>query len=193
MVFVGGELIGGLDVIVELEQEEELADTLGIEAKEDINTRLKKLIGKPSPSPLPSPTTLPSPSPSSLPSSITIPIPIPNHHYDRHHHPYRHAHPRPHPLLFLVSASNKIMLFMKGSPSEPRCGFSRTIVSLLSEYNIAYGHFDILGDEEVRQALKLYSNWKTYPQLYVDNELVGGLDVVKELHADGELSDILSS
>eukprot|EP01059_Diplonema_ambulator_P008524 TRINITY_DN18168_c2_g1_i1.p2 TRINITY_DN18168_c2_g1~~TRINITY_DN18168_c2_g1_i1.p2 ORF type:complete len:208 (+),score=80.99 TRINITY_DN18168_c2_g1_i1:42-665(+) len=82
----------------------------------------------------------------------------------------------------------KVMLFMKGEPSAPRCGFSRTIVSILNEEGIKFGHFDILTDEAIRQGLKTYSNWPTYPQLYVNGELLGGLDVVKELKEDGELA-----
>ncbi|CAN0135261.1 unnamed protein product [Heterosigma akashiwo] len=82
-----------------------------------------------------------------------------------------------------------VMLFMKGNPEEPRCGFSRKIVALLQEGNgFRFGHFDILGDEEVRQGLKKYSDWPTYPQLYVDGDLVGGLDIVQELKESGELA-----
>uniref|UniRef100_A0A7S1KMW7 Glutaredoxin n=1 Tax=Percolomonas cosmopolitus TaxID=63605 RepID=A0A7S1KMW7_9EUKA len=83
--------------------------------------------------------------------------------------------------------SKDIMLFMKGNPAEPRCGFSRQMVELLNKHFIDYGHFDILSDEEVRQGLKAYSNWPTYPQLYAKGELVGGLDVVRELDDEGEL------
>ncbi|XP_038161108.1 glutaredoxin 3 [Cyprinodon tularosa] len=82
------------------------------------------------------------------------------------------------------------MLFMKGSPQEPRCGFSRQLVGLLKEHHVTFSSFDILQDEEVRQGLKTFSNWPTYPQLYVDGELVGGLDIVKELAASGELENI---
>ncbi|XP_067908818.1 glutaredoxin 3 [Heterodontus francisci] len=80
------------------------------------------------------------------------------------------------------------MLFMKGTPQEPRCGFSRQIVEILNEHNIRFCTFDILSDEDVRQGLKVYSNWPTYPQLYVNGELVGGLDIVKELAETGELN-----
>lgn len=79
------------------------------------------------------------------------------------------------------------MLFMKGAPQEPRCGFSRQIVAILKEHSVQFSSFDILSDEEVRQGLKTYSNWPTYPQLYVNGELVGGLDIVKELAESGEL------
>lgn len=84
-----------------------------------------------------------------------------------------------------------VMLFMKGSPSQPRCGFSRTIVDILKSYNVQFGHFDILQDEEVRQKLKEFSNWPTYPQLYASGELLGGLDIVKEMVENGELLDNL--
>ncbi|XP_041065777.1 glutaredoxin 3 isoform X1 [Carcharodon carcharias] len=79
------------------------------------------------------------------------------------------------------------MLFMKGTPQEPRCGFSRKIVEILNDHNIRFCTFDILSDEDVRQGLKVYSNWPTYPQLYANGELVGGLDIVKELAETGEL------
>ena len=71
-----------------------------------------------------------------------------------------------------------VMLFMKGTPSAPQCGFSRQMVALLRERQVRYGFFNILADDEVRQGLKEYSNWPTYPQLYVGGELVGGLDIV---------------
>lgn len=86
---------------------------------------------------------------------------------------------------------SKIMLFMKGNPSQPQCGFSRTIVGILNETGHKYDSFDILSDEEVRAGLKVFSNWPTYPQLYVDGELVGGLDIVKELLQQNELEDAL--
>lgn len=81
--------------------------------------------------------------------------------------------------------SSQVMLFMKGSPDAPRCGFSRQAVNLLNEADIAYGTFDILSDEDVRQGLKKYSDWPTYPQLYAHGELVGGLDIMKEMKEDG--------
>lgn len=80
--------------------------------------------------------------------------------------------------------SSDVMLFMKGSPTAPRCGFSRQVVEILSEAKIGFGSFDILTDEDVRQGLKEYSDWPTYPQLYVKGELVGGLDILKEMKND---------
>ena len=78
-----------------------------------------------------------------------------------------------------------VVVFMKGSPSNPRCGFSRSLVELLKTEHIAFASFDILEDNEVRQGLKSFSDWKTYPQLYVNGELVGGLDIVKEMVVEG--------
>lgn len=93
----------------------------------------------------------------------------------------------------LKSLINKaeVMLFMKGSPEEPRCGFSRTMVGVLSDAGIKFESFDILGDNSVRQGLKTFSNWPTYPQLYVRGKLIGGLDIVKEMAEDGDLADQL--
>jgi len=83
-----------------------------------------------------------------------------------------------------------VMLFMKGEPDAPQCGFSRTIVALLREHGVNFEHFDILEDEEVRQGLKRFSNWPTYPQVYAHGELLGGLDVCKDLAESGELARI---
>jgi len=82
-------------------------------------------------------------------------------------------------LTKLVKAA-PVMLFMKGTPSAPQCGFSRTLVGLLREKSVKYGFFNILADDEVRQGLKEFADWPTFPQLWVEGELVGGLDIVKE-------------
>ncbi|KAK4545731.1 hypothetical protein LTR36_002685 [Oleoguttula mirabilis] len=79
----------------------------------------------------------------------------------------------------LVKAA-PVMLFMKGTPSAPQCGFSRQTVSVLRDRGIRYGFFNILADDEVRQGLKEFSDWPTFPQVYVSGELVGGLDILKE-------------
>jgi Grx4 family monothiol glutaredoxin len=84
-----------------------------------------------------------------------------------------------------------VMLFMKGNPDLPRCGFSKTIVSILQEANIEFSSFNILSDEEVRAGLKEYSDWPTYPQLYAKGQLVGGLDIVKEMVEGGNLKQQL--
>ncbi|KAF7316038.1 Monothiol glutaredoxin-4 [Mycena indigotica] len=77
----------------------------------------------------------------------------------------------------------RVVLFMKGTPEEPRCGFSRKISTLLREHAVDFAHFDILSDEDVRQGLKKLNDWPTFPQLIVDGELVGGLDIVQEMIA----------
>ncbi|ORZ34337.1 thioredoxin-like protein [Catenaria anguillulae PL171] len=84
-----------------------------------------------------------------------------------------------------------MVLFMKGTPQQPRCGFSRQTIELLSKYNARYSTFNILADDQVRQALKVFSNWPTYPQLYINGELVGGLDILKEMDAAGELGELI--
>lgn len=85
--------------------------------------------------------------------------------------------------------SDAVMLFMKGVPTAPRCGFSRQAVEILQEHKVPFGSFDILSDEEVRQGLKKHSNWPTYPQIYVNGELQGGLDILKELVEEGNLAE----
>mmetsp|Transcript_129516 Transcript_129516/g.192807 ORF Transcript_129516/g.192807 Transcript_129516/m.192807 type:complete len:240 (+) Transcript_129516:292-1011(+) len=84
-----------------------------------------------------------------------------------------------------------VMLFMKGTPDAPQCGFSNKMCDLLKSNKIPFSAFNILSDNDVRQGLKEFSNWKTYPQLYVKGELIGGLDIVKELHEEGELMDMI--
>jgi len=93
-------------------------------------------------------------------------------------------------LKRLINA-NKCMLFMKGHPNEPKCGFSRQTVALLAGIDAQYGTFDILTDDEVRQGLKTFSNWPTYPQLYIDGELIGGLDIIKEMMETGDLQSMI--
>merc|ERR550537_2132609 len=80
---------------------------------------------------------------------------------------------------------------MKGSKIEPFCKFSKQAVALLKEVEADYSTFDILQDNEVREGLKEYSNWKTYPQLYIDGELIGGVDIIKEMDEDGSLREAL--
>lgn len=86
----------------------------------------------------------------------------------------------------------KVMIFMKGDRVTPRCGFSKQLVAIVNETKVPYETFDILTDEEVRQGLKTYSDWPTYPQVYVDGELIGGLDIIKELVAANELESTLN-
>lgn len=86
----------------------------------------------------------------------------------------------------------KVMVFMKGDRNTPRCGFSKQLIAILNETKVTYDTFDILTDEEVRQGLKVYSDWPTYPQVYVTGELIGGLDIIKELVANNELVSTLN-
>ncbi|KAI7903658.1 thioredoxin-like protein [Cokeromyces recurvatus] len=87
--------------------------------------------------------------------------------------------------------SAPVMIFIKGTPQQPRCGFSRQLVDLLAEQKVKYSSFNILADEDVRQGLKAYSDWPTYPQIYINGELMGGLDIIKEMIASGEFQEIL--
>jgi len=132
-LYIGGKLIGGLDIVKELAEQGELEELLPKTQVHDLNSRIVSLINK-----------------------------------------------------------TPVVLFMKGEPSAPKCGFSSKIVNILQKEGIAFSSFDILSDEEVRQGLKTYSNWPTYPQLYANGKLIGGLDIVKELHEQGDLKDSLS-
>ncbi|KAH6792917.1 thioredoxin family protein [Perilla frutescens var. hirtella] len=88
--------------------------------------------------------------------------------------------------------SGPVVLFMKGKPDEPRCGFSRKVVDILRQERVKFESFDILTDDEVRQGLKVYSNWSSYPQLYIKGELIGGSDIVLEMQKSGELKKVLA-
>ena len=87
--------------------------------------------------------------------------------------------------------SSDIFLFMKGTPDFPQCGFSANVVGLLNSLNVKYKSFDILSDMEIRQGVKEYANWPTYPQLWVKGELVGGNDIITEMFHTGELQKVL--
>jgi monothiol glutaredoxin len=88
--------------------------------------------------------------------------------------------------------SHKVMLFMKGTKQFPACGFSNAVVQILGKEGVSFETFNILADPEVRQGLKEFSSWPTFPQLYVDGKFVGGCDIVTELHQSGELSKELA-
>jgi len=90
-------------------------------------------------------------------------------------------------------SKDRVMLFMKGNPSMPQCGFSAAVVGILKEVGVPYGSFNILADQDMREGLKEYSNWPTFPQLYLDGKLIGGCDIVRDLHARGELSKLLAA
>jgi len=84
-------------------------------------------------------------------------------------------------------ADNPVILYMKGTPAFPQCGFSGRAVQILQHCGVPFAHVNIFEDPELRDSLKSYSNWPTYPQLYIKGELVGGCDIVLEMAAAGEL------
>jgi monothiol glutaredoxin len=86
---------------------------------------------------------------------------------------------------------DRIMLFMKGNPQMPQCGFSAAVVGVLKDEGVPFGSYNILADPELREGLKEYSSWPTFPQLYVDGKLIGGADIVRDLHDKGELGKLL--
>jgi monothiol glutaredoxin len=86
---------------------------------------------------------------------------------------------------------DRVMLFMKGNPAMPQCGFSAAVVGVLKEVGVPFGSHNILADPELREGLKEYASWPTFPQLYVDGKLVGGCDIVRAMHARGELGPLL--
>ena len=88
--------------------------------------------------------------------------------------------------------ANKIVLYMKGNKMAPQCGFSGQVVQILNQLGVDYQTRDILQDEELRQAIKEFSDWPTLPQLYVNQEFVGGCDIIMELFQSGELKTIVS-
>jgi monothiol glutaredoxin len=80
---------------------------------------------------------------------------------------------------------------MKGTPSFPMCGFSAATIQVLDSYNVAYESVNVLEDPDIRDGIKRYSNWPTIPQLYINGEFVGGCDIVREMHAKGELEPLI--
>ena len=88
-------------------------------------------------------------------------------------------------------AANKVLVYMKGTPSLPMCGFSAATVEVLRESGRPFSHVNILEDPEKREAIKAYSNWPTFPQLYVKGELIGGCDIMMEMYQSGELKTLL--
>ena len=96
---------------------------------------------------------------------------------------------------YLESLINQapLMLFIKGTPQTPRCGFTKELINLLDTANIkTYKTFDILQDEDVRQKLKEYSSWQTYPQIYVNGQFFGGLDILTQMNEEGTLVETLT-
>ena len=89
--------------------------------------------------------------------------------------------------------TNNVVLFMKGTPLYPQCGFSSKAISILDHLGVQYETVDVLQDMEIRQGIKEYSDWPTIPQLYVKGEFLGGSDIMMEMYEAGELQDVLSA
>ena len=89
--------------------------------------------------------------------------------------------------------NNKVMLYMKGNPNAPQCGFSAHTVEILQSYGIPFETADVLADPAIRDGIKRYSNWPTIPQVFIGGKFVGGCDIVSELHERGELEPMLKS
>lgn len=86
---------------------------------------------------------------------------------------------------------NKVVVFMKGIPEEPRCGFSNAVVQVLRMHGVTYDAHDVLKDEELRQGIKDFSKWPTIPQVFINGDFVGGCDILLEMHRNGELIEEL--
>ena len=89
--------------------------------------------------------------------------------------------------------SNDVVLYMKGTPVFPQCGFSSTVVQVLTHLGVKFKGIDVLSDPSIRDGIKQFSNWPTIPQLYVKGEFLGGCDIVREMYQSGELQELLST
>lgn len=89
--------------------------------------------------------------------------------------------------------SNDVVLYMKGTPVFPQCGFSSTVVQVLTHLGVKFKGIDVLADPSIRDGIKQFSNWPTIPQLYVKGEFLGGCDIVREMYQSGELQELLST
>jgi monothiol glutaredoxin len=90
-------------------------------------------------------------------------------------------------------SEHDVVLFMKGTPVFPQCGFSSLVVQVLSHLGVKFKGVDVLGDPALRQGIKAFSDWPTVPQLYVKGEFVGGCDIVREMYESGELAELLAT
>ena len=90
-------------------------------------------------------------------------------------------------------SGNDVVLYMKGTPVFPQCGFSAAVVQVLTHLGVKFKGIDVLTDPSLRQGVKEFSNWPTIPQLYVKGEFIGGCDIVREMYATGELREVLST
>ncbi len=90
-------------------------------------------------------------------------------------------------------SNSEVVLFMKGTPVFPMCGFSAAVVQILSDLGVKFNHVNVLDSDEMREGIKNFSNWPTIPQLYVKEEFIGGCDIVKEMNESGELLELFNS
>ena len=90
-------------------------------------------------------------------------------------------------------STNDVVLFMKGTPVFPMCGFSAAVVEILSQIGIKYSTVNVLDNDEIREGIKKFSNWPTIPQLYIKKEFIGGCDIIKEMYENGELLEMFNT
>lgn len=88
---------------------------------------------------------------------------------------------------------NKVLIYMKGNPQFPQCGFSAAVVNVFNEMGFPFETVDVLSDPEIREGIKIFSNWPTIPQVYVNGQFIGGCDIVREMHRNGELQPLVQS
>ena len=91
-----------------------------------------------------------------------------------------------------IIKSNSLVLFMKGTKDFPQCGFSAVVVKILQDLNLDFKSINVLDDMDIRQGIKEYSDWPTIPQLYINNEFVGGCDIIQEMYQSGELQALVN-
>ena len=92
-----------------------------------------------------------------------------------------------------IVKNNRVVLFMKGTPQFPQCGFSQQVAAILDRLGCDYVAINVLLDDRIRQGIKEYADWPTIPQLYIDGEFIGGCDIVREMYENGELQPLLAS
>lgn len=111
--------------------------------------------------------------------------------------PAKPKHPRgemqPTAYIEKVLSENRVVLFMKGSPAQPLCGFSANAAGILSATGHDFAHVDVIADYEIREQIKQYSQWPTLPQIYIDKEFMGGSDILRQMSADGSLQEMLDA
>lgn len=176
MLFARGRLVGGIDIVRQLADEGTLVEELGRDERQDVGEKSGQKQEGEAP-----------PSGAESKQDVAPKAQNTGANEDGEEQGEQGVSSALRARLEGLVQQRDVMLFMKGSPSTPRCGFSRKIVEILKNEKIEFGHFDILEDNEVRQGLKKLFEWQTYPQLYSKGQLVGGLDIVKELVQMGEL------